>query len=80
MRIYYLNAEYEAGKHKIAAVWSDKAFQPEPIINEPYSNIVIDEEYNPIAFDIASQATVGKYYVDNTGDIWEVEGWEPDAP
>ena len=52
MRVYYLNAEYESGKHKIVKVWSeyvDRAMpedSPRTAINVPYSVLELDERYN----------------------------------
>lgn len=52
MRVYYLNAEYETGKHKILKVWSSyvSISMPEDFpnrqINVPYSTIEFDEAYN----------------------------------
>lgn len=50
MRIYYLNEEYEAGKHKIVQVWGEGLPMPEEYpkqyIKGSYSVSEIDERYN----------------------------------
>lgn len=52
MRVYYLDEEYELGKHKIAKVWSefvDRAMpedSPRTAINVPHSILELDERYN----------------------------------
>jgi len=48
MRVYYLNAEYEAGKHKIVRVWSEHQgiTPPDAGIKRPYSVLELDEFYN----------------------------------
>ena len=80
MRIYYLNAEYETGKHKIAKVWSefvDRAMpedSPKTAINVPFSVIEIDERFNrwlarqllTNSRSIRGTILPDKFYVDNT--------------
>ena len=81
MRIYYLNAEYELGKHKIVKVWSefvDRAMpedSPKTAINVPFSVLEIDERFNRwLARQLLSNSRASpsgvalpdKYYVDNT--------------
>lgn len=85
MRIYYLNAEFESGKHKILKVWSEKFAEPKPedspktAINDPYTVIEIDEEYNGLlckgllsnTVHIQNIQTYDKYYVGNDGNIYD---------
>lgn len=79
MRIYYLQAEYELGKHKILKVWSRKFSVPRPeddaneAINVPFSVLEIDEDWNPglakAAFAnirmLTSVVLADRLYVDN---------------
>ena len=48
MRVYYLNDEYEAGKHKIIQVWAEAQgiTLPDAGIKTPYSVLEFDEFYN----------------------------------
>lgn len=48
MRVYYLNDEYEAGKHKIIQVWAEAQgiTLPDAGIKVPYSVLEFDEFYN----------------------------------
>lgn len=78
MRIYY-KQEAESGKHEIICTWL-KGVKPEDmptarIHNIPYNVLIIDEEYNPVAYDINVNGGLGKYYIDNSEQVWEVEGW-----
>jgi hypothetical protein len=84
MKIYYLQAEYEPGKHRIMKIWSSKFIQPRPeenineAINVPYSIVEFDEDWNrDLAREIVGnyrfapdgQQLPDKFYVDNSGDI-----------
>ena len=48
MRVYYLNDEYEPGKHKIIQVWAEAQgiTLPDAGIKSPYSVLEFDELYN----------------------------------
>ena len=79
MRVYYLNEEYEIGKHKIAKVWSeyiDRAMpedSPKTAINVPHSVLELDERYNRwLARQLLTNSREhlpDKYYVDNDGKL-----------
>jgi len=78
MRVYYLNDEYEAGKHKIIDVWAEVQgiTLPDAAITSPYSVLEFDEFYNrglaqrllhnsdPLLEDLPD-----KYYVDASGQL-----------
>lgn len=73
MRIYYLDGEYETGKHKIVRVWLNIAGQSLPeetpglSISAPYSVLEIDEFYNKF---LASQLLVNRRInMDTGGDL-----------
>lgn len=82
MKVYYLNAEYEKGKHKIVRTWSKYVEQampedhPNTSINEPYSVIEIDERYNRLlakkllrnnGMFLSNDVSLFEYYVDDIG-------------
>jgi len=84
MRVYYLNQEYEADKHKIVKVWSefvDRAMPEDSIrtaINVPYTVLELDERYNRwLAKELLTNSrtdTEGedlpdKYYIDGDGKL-----------
>ena len=74
MRIYYKS---DGVQKDIIGTWI-RGIKPEDMPNAtihttPYGVLEIDEEYNPIAFDI--YAYNAKYYIDSNEDIWEREGW-----
>lgn len=84
MRVYYLDTEYEIGKHKIMKVWSeyvDRAMpedSPRTAINVPYSILELDEGYNRwlakqlltnSRTDIEGELLPDKYYVDGDGNL-----------
>ena len=78
MRVYYLNDEYEPGKHKIIEVWAEAQgiTLPDAGIKSPYSVVEFDEFYNrglaqrlfhnsdPLLEDLPD-----KYYVDGSGQL-----------
>jgi hypothetical protein len=88
LRVYYLNAEYEPGKHKIMKVWSDKLTDAKPedspktAINVPYTVIEIDEQYNGLLcrhlltnhVDLPDGESYDKFYVDSSGCIVTKDG------
>ena len=84
MRVYYLDEEYELGKHKIVKLWSeyvDRALpedSPKTAINVPYSVLELDEAYNRwLARQLLTNSRAGingedlpdKYYVDGSGQL-----------
>ena len=84
MRVYYLQEEYETGKHKIVKVWSeyvDRAMpedSPRTAINIPYSVSELDERYNRwLARQLLANSRTtpdgeplpDKYYVDGSGQL-----------
>lgn len=88
MRIYYLQSEYETGKHKIVKCWTDKFGEalpedsPKTAINDPYSVIEIDEEYNRVLCQellsntmlIPNGVRYDKFYVGSNGKIYDKDG------
>ena len=84
MRVYYLNKEYEAEKHKILKVWTDISSvampedSPRTTINASHSILEIDERYNRglakelLDFsrgEIEGEQLPDKYYVDGDGKL-----------
>lgn len=83
MRVYYLDAEYEVGKHKIMKVWSEYVSPAMPedssatAINVPYSILELDERYNrQLARDLLTNSRSlpngdlpDKYYVDDSEQL-----------
>lgn len=84
MRIYYLNQEYEPGKHKIVKVWSEfvEIAMPEDTprrgISAPHSVLELDECYNRGLAKLllrhrrdspTDEILPDKYYVDGSGDL-----------
>ena len=78
MRVYYLNDEYEPGKHKIAQVWTESQgiTLPDAGINRPYSVLEFDELYNRGLAqklfhnsDLLLEDLPDKYYVDGSGRL-----------
>lgn len=83
MRVYYLNSEYESGKHKIMKVYSEYVDRILPedtsktAINVPYTVIEFDERYNRILAHLLlknhrgtiEQPMPDRFYVNNNGQI-----------
>lgn len=84
LRIYYLNEEYEPGKHKIVQVWSKHADRARPedspstAITVPHSVLELDERYNHrLARELLTNTprlpdetpVPDKYYVDGSGEL-----------
>jgi len=80
MRVYYLNDEYETGKHRITQVWTESQgiTLPDAGIKSPYSVLEFDEFYNRgLAQSLLhnSQSFLDdedlpdKYYVDGSGQL-----------
>ncbi len=82
MRVYYLDAEYETGKHKIVEVWAEfwGLTMPDAHIKEPYSILEFDEFYNRqlaqrlIHNNRAFYDLPDKFYVDGNGNLREQDG------
>jgi hypothetical protein len=84
MRVYYLNEEYETGKHKIIKVWREQdGAMPEDstktAINVPFTVIDIDEDTNRLLCTLLTRNNRGtpehlisdRYYVNSSGNIVE---------
>lgn len=82
MRVYYLNTEYEAGKHKIIKVCYETASitlpedSPRTAINVPYSVLELDERYNRLLAKrlLMNSRSEGeelpdRYYIDGSGNL-----------
>lgn len=90
MKAYYLQAEYQPGKHKIAAVVFDaESFRFDLSALSPYLILAIDEvapANQPLCLDLSRTVNrtdvngVGKYYVDNAGALMQVSGWTEYIP
>lgn len=79
MRVYYLNAEYEPGKHQILKVWSEYVDRAMPedssqsAVNVPHSILELDESYNRLLAkellrnnrDTEGVPLPDRYYVDS---------------
>lgn len=78
MKVYYLNDEYEVGKHKIRKVWAEVLGINMPDVPSGCSVLELDELYNrKLAQALVSnnQELLGfpdKLYVDNVGNLcWQ---------
>lgn len=83
MRIYYINSEYESGKHKIMKVYSEYVDRALPedssktAINVPYTVIEFDERYNRLLAHLLlrnnrsnpEHPLPDRFYVNNSGQI-----------
>ena len=79
MKVFYLNQEYEAGKHKIRKVWAEFMGINEPDIPSGCSVLELDETYNrKLAQALATNSREiddlpDKLYVDNDGNLRKTE-------
>jgi len=77
MRVYYLNQEYAAGRHKIVDVWAEVSGinTPDAGIHEPYSVLEFDEHFNRNLARLlfgnsrAIDDLPDKYYIDASGQL-----------
>jgi len=77
MKVYYLNEEYEAGKHKITDVWTEVSGinMPDAGMHEPYSVLELDEHFNRnlarllFGNNRALHDLPDRFYVDNSGQL-----------
>ena len=78
MRVYYLNDEYEPGKHEILQVWAEAQgiTLPDAGIKVPYSVLEFDEFFNRGLVqnlfhnsDLLLEDLPDKYYVDGCGRL-----------
>lgn len=67
VRVYYLTATYQAGRHAIIKVWCDKFVQPLP---EDNPDTAINDPYNVLEFDL-------KY---NRATAWAIQNYEMRLP
>lgn len=80
MRVYYLNDEYEIGKHKIRKVWAEFMGISTPDTPSGCSMLELDEIYNrklAQALATSDQSLYGltdKLYIDGTGNLREQDG------
>lgn len=87
MKVYYLDAEYEPGKHKIVAVWS-RSFSialpedlPQTTVNVAYSVLDIEEDFNRATCTLLASnfredprnPQPDRFYVDNLGQLRETD-------
>lgn len=90
MKLYYLQSEYQAGKHRIVkCLYDDEVFKFDEGTLSPYSAIMIDEinqDNKALCIDLyRTQDRVdangeNKYYAGSTGALMEVGGWAEHAP
>lgn len=83
MRVYYLDEEYELGKHQILKVWSkfvDRAMpedSSQSAVNVSHSILELDERYNRLlakqllrnSRDTEGDPLPDRYYVDSIGQL-----------
>ena len=77
MKVYYLQSEYEVGKHKIVEIWNEGLGlnTPEAGIEEAYSVLDIDEFYNRnlarllVMNNRELEELPDRFYVDNSENI-----------
>ncbi len=82
MRVYYLNDEYEAGKHRIVDVWAEATVitMPDAGIKAPHSVLEFDEHYNRNLARLLLQNSrtfedlPDRFYVDNSGQLRDESG------
>ena len=83
MKVYYLQAEYETGKHKILKTWAEffgLETPNEAKIREPYSVLEFDEYYNRklarLLFynDRGEEGLPDRFYIDNDNKLRTQEG------
>lgn len=85
MKAYYLQSEYQPGKHRIVNVCfdiDDPKFDPSVL--SPYLTVMVDElntANRALCVDLLRTCNKidangeGKYYVDDSGQIFEITGW-----
>jgi len=82
MRVYYLNSEYETGKHKIIHVWAEHLGigMPDEYLTNPHSVLEFDEFYNRnLAKQVYHYRNIDSdlpdnFYVDGDGKLRTSEG------
>lgn len=88
MRLYYLQSEYESGKHRPIAILSD--IEPRDVESNmaPFNILIIDEGTLAVPLNKALisdlQKTINKidssgrpkHYVDSLGSIMETSNWQ----
>ena len=89
MKIYYLQAEYQPGKHRIVAIYDSDAFKFDEGVLSPFNILVIDEiapANKPLCLDLSrtiNRTDVNgdsKYYVDGLGALMQVADWTEYIP
>lgn len=90
MKVYYLQSEYQPGKHRIVAVIYDSdAFKFNEGVLSPSNTLVIDEiapANKALCLDLSRTVNKmdangdSKYYVDGLGALMEVAGWAEYEP
>lgn len=93
MNLYYLTAEYSAGKHRIvAAVYEKDVFSFDESILSGHAIYQIDEiapDNRALCLDLTQSVNKidingeGKYYVLNGPELHDVDGWveyRPELP
>lgn len=85
MRVYYLQTEYQPGRHRIvAAVYGADLFRFDDSRFAPFSALEIDEidpDNKTVCIDIhktldrVDESGESKYYVNSSGEIMETAGW-----
>ena len=85
MKLYYLQTEYQPGKHRIVKVlYNVEDFAFDPSVLSPYAVLTIDElapDNRGICTELrrvenkTDASGEGKYYIDSTGTLMEKDGW-----
>lgn len=90
MKLYYLQSEYQPGKHRIvAAIYDADAFKFDEGTLSPFNVLTIDEialANKALCLDLAMTVNrtdannEGKYYIDGLGALMEVALWSEYIP
>lgn len=88
MKIYYLQSEYQPGKHRIVTtVYDVDAIKYDASNLSAHSVMMIDEATNQVLcidlYRTVNRTDVngnGKYYIDNLGALMQVAGWTEHIP
>ena len=90
MKIYYLQSEYQVGKHRVVCtIYDSEVFRFDEGVLSPFYVLNIDEvdPFNKfLCLDLIRTTNKtdingeGKYYVDGLGQLVEKEGWQEYVP
>jgi len=90
LKIYYLQLEYQPGKHRvIQCLYDFEVFKFDESTLSPYSTLIIDEidpANKTLCIDLVRTVDrtdlngEGKYYIDGLGTLMQVAGWTEYIP